>query len=103
MKEFAGTVAVVTGGCMGIGRAIAERCMAEGCTGLVVGDLATGGLDETAAALRKLGQGRVVMVAMDAGKLEDVQRLLDTTLAEFGAVTLAATRCGPLPALPILD
>jgi NAD(P)-dependent dehydrogenase (short-subunit alcohol dehydrogenase family) len=38
--------------------------------------------------------GAVLAVAMDAGKLQDVQRLLDETLAAFGAVHLACFNAG---------
>ena len=82
------------GGCSGIGLGIAQKCMAEGVRGLVIGDLNPADLSETAEALGALGPGEVVTVAIDAGKLEDVQRLLDVTLSNFGSVNLAFFNAG---------
>jgi NAD(P)-dependent dehydrogenase (short-subunit alcohol dehydrogenase family) len=94
MKDFRGKVAVITGGVSGIGRALAERCMAEGVAGLVIGDLNPEDLATAAAELDALGPGTVLPIAMDAGKLEDVQRLLDETLSAFGGVHLACFNAG---------
>ena len=94
MKDFNGKVAVVTGAVSGIGRALAERCMAEGVAGLVIGDLNPDDLTTAAQELDTLGPGAVLPVAMDAGKLEDVQHLLDETLSAFGAVHLACFNAG---------
>lgn len=94
MKDFRSKVAVITGGVSGIGRAIAERCMVEGVAGLVIGDLNADDLAVAVAELRTLGPGTVLSVAMDAGELDDVQRLLDETLSAFGAVHLACFNAG---------
>ena len=55
--------------------------MAGGCRGLVLGDLNPEQLATAQEELSALGDGEVVTVTMDAGKLEDVQRLLDDTLS----------------------
>ena len=79
---------------MGIGRAIAERALAEGCH-LVIGDLKQENLDKVAAEMSDLGHaGKIITVKMDASKLEDNQRLLDVTLAEFGEVNLFFANAG---------
>ena len=68
--------------------------MEQGCRGLVIGDLNMPDCEAAAAELRLLGSGDVLPVAMDAGKLEDVQRLLDETLSAFGGVNLACFNAG---------
>ena len=94
MKDVAGRVCVITGGVSGIGRALAERCMSGGCRGLVIGDLNPEQLATAKGELGELGDAEVLTVTMDAGKLEDVQRLLDDTLSAFGAVHLACFNAG---------
>jgi NAD(P)-dependent dehydrogenase (short-subunit alcohol dehydrogenase family) len=95
MKDFKGKIAVITGGCMGIGRALAEQALAEGVAGLVIGDLQAEDLDKAADELNRLGYaGEVVTVAMDVSVLEDNQRLLDVTLSHFGQVNLAFFNAG---------
>ncbi|MDR3775133.1 MAG: SDR family NAD(P)-dependent oxidoreductase [Terracidiphilus sp.] len=56
--EFAGLVAVVTGACQGIGRAIAEELHGRGAH-LVLVDCNAEGVQATAAALRKAGRADV--------------------------------------------
>ena len=94
MKDFRGKVVVVTGAAMGIGRSLAEKAVQEGCRGLVVADIGAEQLEETAAALRRLGSTIVVTAVIDASKLADVQRLLTTTLDHFGDVNLACFNAG---------
>ena len=94
MKDFRGKVVVVTGAAMGIGKSLAEKAVQEGCRGLVVADIGAEQLEETAAALRRLGSTIVVTAVIDASKLADVQRLLTTTLDHFGEVNLACFNAG---------
>lgn len=68
--------------------------MEQGCRGLVIGDLNMPDCEAAAAELRLLGSGEVLSVSMDAGKIEDVQRLLDETLSTFGGVNLACFNAG---------
>lgn len=94
MKDFKDKVAVVTGGCSGIGRSIAEKAMAEGVKGLVLADLKDEDLALASLELSTLGHGKVVTVRMDASDVDDVQRLLDVTLEHFGVVHLAFFNAG---------
>ena len=54
MQHFEGRVAVVTGAASGIGRALAERCAAEGMR-VVLADVETAALEELARELAKQG------------------------------------------------
>ena len=92
MQDFAGRVAVITGGASGIGRAIAERFAAEGVH-LVLADIEEPVLASTVADLAATG-ARVIGVPTDVSVLEDVQRLADRTLDEFGAVHIVCNNAG---------
>ncbi len=86
-----GKVAVVTGGAQGIGLAIAQRFVAEGAR-VVLGDLNAAALDEAVAALGGPETARgVVCDVVDAGS---VQNLLDTAVAEFGALDVLVNNAG---------
>jgi NAD(P)-dependent dehydrogenase (short-subunit alcohol dehydrogenase family) len=92
MQDFAGRVAVITGGASGIGRAIAERFAAEGVH-LVLADIEAPVLASTVADLAATG-ARVIGVPTDVSVLADVQRLADRTLDEFGAVDIVCNNAG---------
>ncbi len=74
-KQFAGKVAVVTGGTQGLGEAIARLFADRGAAGLViVGRNAKRG-KEVAAALTEAGT-KTRFVAADLSKIEDVRKVI---------------------------
>jgi NAD(P)-dependent dehydrogenase (short-subunit alcohol dehydrogenase family) len=92
MKEFAGKVAVVTGGGQGIGRALVERFTDEGMKA-VVADVVPDLVEQTTGELRDEGRD-VIGVVTDVTSLESVEALRDTTLDAFGAVHLVCNNAG---------
>lgn len=92
MKDFTGKTAVITGGASGIGRAMGELFLKHGMN-VVLGDIEQKALDATVASLLS-GGGRCVGVVADVSKAEDVQRLADAALAEFGAIHIACNNAG---------
>jgi len=91
MKDFTDKVAVVTGGAGGIGRALAEELVAEGCK-LVVADVQQDLLDETAATLG--AKGEVLTVRTDVTDPDSVRELADLTYGRFGACHLLFNNAG---------
>lgn len=92
MKEFAGRVAVVTGGAGGIGRALIERFTDEGMKA-VLADVVPEAVEQTTAEL--LAEGReVIGVTTDVTSLESVEALRDATLEAFGAVHIVCNNAG---------
>jgi len=80
--EFAGTVALVTGGGSGIGRAIALRYAAGGGDVVVLGRR-TEPLEETAALARAFGV-RAGALSCDVRDAEAVTAAVDGVVAEYG-------------------
>lgn len=96
--RFAGKVAIVTGGASGIGLATTRRLVAEGGR-VVVGDLATGTLDDVRS---ELGDA-VVTLTCDVSTEEDVERLAQTAVEHFGGLDVAFANAGIGSAAPIVD
>jgi NAD(P)-dependent dehydrogenase (short-subunit alcohol dehydrogenase family) len=82
LAEFSGTVALVTGGGSGIGRAIALRYAAGGGDVVVLGRRPEP-LEETAALARTFG-GRAEVVSCDVRDAEAVAAAVDRVVAEHG-------------------
>lgn len=76
-------VVVVTGGASGIGLATVERCLAEGAK-VVIADIAISGGPARASEQDARYPGRCEFIAVDVTSTEQVNRLVDETLARFG-------------------
>lgn len=92
MREFAGKVAVVTGGAGGIGRALIERFTAEGMKA-VLADVVPEAVERTTAELRAEGR-EVTGVVTDVTSPESVEALREATLAAYGAVHVVCNNAG---------
>jgi NAD(P)-dependent dehydrogenase (short-subunit alcohol dehydrogenase family) len=92
VREFAGRVAVVTGGASGIGLGLARRFAAEGMK-VVIGDVEAPALDAALDVLKADGAD-VHGVITDVSDAEQVDALADATLERFGAVHLVCNNAG---------
>lgn len=92
MLEISGSVAVITGGHSGIGKAVAKHWVSHG--GKVV--LAARRLDRLLQAEKELQEmgGDVVVAACDVTKEEDNHCLAQLAVEKFGAINLVATCAG---------
>jgi len=90
--ELQGKTAVITGGASGIGYATAQK-MAAGGARLVLGDIEAGPLAIAVDTLRA-GGAEVIGVECDVAVLDDVERLRDAALAEFGAAHVVFNNAG---------
>jgi 3-oxoacyl-[acyl-carrier protein] reductase len=84
--RLAGKVAIVTGAQRSIGLAIAERYALEGAAVTVV-DIDADGIDAAARHIQN-HDGRAIGVQADVSSSADVQRVFETTLAEFGRLDI---------------
>jgi NAD(P)-dependent dehydrogenase (short-subunit alcohol dehydrogenase family) len=92
MKDFAGKVAVVTGGASGIGNAVAERLAQEGMR-VVLADVEEAALDDAVVKLRQQ-EHEVIGVLTDTSKLESVTALKARVVAEYGPVSIVVNNAG---------
>lgn len=92
MEELNGKVAVVSGGASGIGRAMAQRWVAEGMK-VVVADIEPEPLAAVGAELEAAG-AEVLAVPTDVADLEQVEALAAATVDRFGAVHLVCNNAG---------
>jgi NAD(P)-dependent dehydrogenase (short-subunit alcohol dehydrogenase family) len=95
MKELRGRVAVVTGGAGGIGRALAERFLAEGMK-VVVADVEAAALDATVAELAASG-GDVLGVPTDVTSADSVEALAAAAYDRYGDVHVLCNNAGVGP------
>jgi len=100
-EELAGKVAIVTGGGTGIGEAAARLLAASGAD-VVVGARKVERLEGVAESVRATGR-RCLAVPTDVRLEEDVERLVDRTLAEFGRVDVVVNNAGGSYLFPIED
>ncbi len=82
--------AVITGGAQGIGRAVAERFVAEGAR-VVIADLDGAAAEATA---KELGPDVATGVACDVVNGEDVERALETAVATYGSLDIVVNNAG---------
>jgi rhamnulose-1-phosphate aldolase/alcohol dehydrogenase len=100
-KSLAGRVALVTGGAGGIGSAIADRFLAEGAC-VLLADIDTGALAETAARLGQRHTGDVVRtVEMDVTSETAVTRAYAELALAFGGIDILVSNAGISSSAPI--
>ena len=88
-------VAVVTGSSKGIGKAIAVELAREGCR-VMLAARGEKDLEEAAEDVRQAtgGVGHVRAVAADVTKADEVEGLIDETVARFGTVDILVNNAG---------
>lgn len=84
MRRFDGKVAVITGGSSGIGRATAIK-MAKMGAAVMIGARGAERAEKVVAEVRADG-GRALFQQTDVGHAEQVKRLIDRAVAEYGRV-----------------
>lgn len=98
--RFAGKVAVITGAAQGIGRACAERFLAEGAQ-VVLGDVDEARLARTAAEIGPADN--VLAVPTDVARKAEVDALIAAAVDRFGRIDILLNNAGICPVADFLD
>ena len=87
-----GKVAIVTAASQGIGKGIAEELAKEG-TNVTICARGEEDLEKAAEGIREHG-AKVLAVAADVTNVDDVQRVVDETVKEFGRLDILVNNAG---------
>ena len=99
--RFAGQTAIVTGAGRGMGRAVALALAREGAS-VVVAELDQAFAESVAQEIRGAG-GTTLAVTVDISRTEEITRLFQETVAEFGGVDILVNNAGIGIAKPLVD
>ncbi len=91
--NLSGKVALVTGGSLGIGRAVARMFVAEGGEA-AISARRRGRLDAAAASIKEATGRNVLAIAADQTKDEDIRRMTEETVARFGGLDCLVISAG---------
>jgi 3-oxoacyl-[acyl-carrier protein] reductase len=92
LPDFAGKVAIVTGGAAGLGLAIAERLASDGAA-VVLADVDLAAAEAAREKLAARG-GRALAQRTDVSDAKDVAALVARTLAKFGRLDVLVSNAG---------
>ncbi|VAX34937.1 3-oxoacyl-[acyl-carrier protein] reductase [hydrothermal vent metagenome] len=94
MLDLKGKSAIITGASRGIGKAVALKLAQSGVNVLIAARNQTT-LDEAVDDIKgKALDVKVIGLAADVGKLEDLQNLNDTAMREFGGIDILVNNAG---------
>eukprot|EP00939_MAST-03C_sp_MAST-3C-sp1_P002256 g2256.t1 len=101
-RRLDGKVAIITGSTKGIGYAIAERFLSEGCR-VVVTSRKQKNVDEAVSSLQrglsKTSESRRIMgIACHVGKDDQRRRLVDSVVKKWGVVDILVNNAAVSPA-----
>jgi len=87
-------VAIITGGAVGMGRAMAHKFAEEGCS-IVISDISESLGKKTADEVSKTG-GDAIFVRCDVTDNAQVQDMVNTTIGKFGKIDILVNSAGGL-------
>jgi 3-oxoacyl-[acyl-carrier protein] reductase len=99
-KTLNGKVALVTGASRGIGRAIAER-LGRDEAAVAVNYASNAGEAQKVVAQIEAEGGKAVAIQADVGRVSEIVRLFDETIARFGKLDILVNNAGIMPQNPV--
>src|SRR2546423_15601597 len=108
MNRLQGKYVLITGASQGLGRQLAISYAREGAAGVAIVARRSEALDEVRARIREVApETQVVVIVADLTRADEVERVIATTLAEFGGrldvLVNNASAIGPTPRPYLLD
>lgn len=97
-----GKVAIVTGGSMGLGYAVASELAKEGCS-VTICSRRPGPLEEARESIQENSGGQVHAVRADMGKPEEIATVVEETVERFGTVHILVNNAGASITKDFLD
>jgi NAD(P)-dependent dehydrogenase (short-subunit alcohol dehydrogenase family) len=95
---FAGQVVLITGGSRGLGFALAREFVRQGCRVAICARKE----DELTAAVDALGrEGNVAGFVCDVSRQNEVEQLIESTIARFGGIDILVNNAGEIQVGPI--
>ncbi|EAY32033.1 SDR family NAD(P)-dependent oxidoreductase [Microscilla marina] len=90
--KFQDKVVIITGAGSGIGRAT-SLLYAQGGAQVIVSDIAPKGGEETVRLITEAG-GKASFITANVAKLDEVENLINETVAQFGKIDIAVNNAG---------
>ncbi len=100
-KKFAGKSIIITGGSNGIGKGIAQAFAKEGAN-VCVADIDEAKGKEFVAKLKESG-GKAAFYKTDVRKEEDLVRLMDSVIKDFGKIDILVNNAGVSRFKPLFE
>lgn len=91
--RFKDRVAIITGSGRGIGKEIAQRLAAEGAS-IMISDIDSGTAREAAKEIASSFKIKVSSVQTDVKKRDDISKLVESTIRNFGQVDILVNNAG---------
>jgi len=98
--DLSGKGAVVTGGAMGIGQAIAFR-LAEAGASVMIADIDLEAANQTVEQIKATG-GKAQAIGADARSAADAKKVTQATVEAFGSLDILVNNAGIYPMSPIM-
>jgi 3-oxoacyl-[acyl-carrier protein] reductase len=95
-----GKVALVTGASRGIGRAITE-CLSRDGVAVAVNFASNAGEARKVVAQIESSGGKALALQADVGRVPEIVRLFDETIAHFGKLDILVNNAGIMPVNPV--
>lgn len=101
--EIAGKTAIVTGGVRGLGAAITEKLMLEGCNVMAAARTVNETVENWLKDLNNKYTAQVAFLKTDVSREEDIDALFNRTLEYFGQVDIVINNAGIWPQAYVKD
>src|SRR5690606_12987907 len=94
MSQIRNANVLITGGALGIGRLLGEKCLKEGAKNLIIWDISEKNIDDTIQHFNKIGFHNVHAYVVDVSDNSDIERAATEVLLEIGNVDILVNNAG---------